>query len=30
VGVSETLFRLEAGVRCEERGGVFFYRKDPA
>jgi chemotaxis protein methyltransferase CheR len=28
VGVSETLFRLEAGVRCEERSGVFFYRKD--
>jgi chemotaxis protein methyltransferase CheR len=27
VGVSESLFRIESDVVCEERGGVFFYRR---
>jgi chemotaxis protein methyltransferase CheR len=27
VGISETLFKHDADVRCEEKSGVFFYRK---
>jgi chemotaxis protein methyltransferase CheR len=27
VGISESLFRIESEVVCEERGGVFFYRR---
>ena len=27
VGVSESLFRLNVGLECEERSGVFFYRR---
>jgi chemotaxis protein methyltransferase CheR len=29
VGVSESLLRLGVGLRCEERKGVFYYRKAP-
>lgn len=29
VGVSESLLRLGTSLSCEERGGVFFYRKQP-
>lgn len=28
VGASESLLRFGAGLRCEEHGGAFFYRKD--
>lgn len=27
VGASESLLRFDAGLRCEEHGGAFFYRK---
>jgi chemotaxis protein methyltransferase CheR len=30
VGASESLLRFDATLRCEEHGGAFFYRKDPA
>ena len=30
VGVSESLFRIDTGLRCEERRGVFFYVKGDA
>jgi chemotaxis protein methyltransferase CheR len=29
VGVSESLLRFGTSLVCEERGGVFFYRKEP-
>jgi chemotaxis protein methyltransferase CheR len=29
VGASESLIRLGTAFQCEERGGAFFYRKDP-
>ncbi|MDF3065253.1 MAG: cheR3 [Polyangiaceae bacterium] len=30
IGASESLLRFGASFRCEEHGGAFFYRKDPA
>lgn len=30
VGASESLLRFGTALRCEERGGAFFYVKDPA
>jgi chemotaxis protein methyltransferase CheR len=29
VGVSESLLRFGTSLACEERGGVFFYKREP-